>query len=48
MYKNCIEVTFQDVLDSHCGFDASGIDNPNEWLWCKSGTNNIFYPSSKK
>lgn len=41
-------VTFQDVLDSGKTFDASGIDNPNDWLWVFGGVGaQVYYPSQK-
>lgn len=36
------QITFQDVLDSGCAFDASGIDNPNDYKWYK--VKNVYYP----
>jgi hypothetical protein len=37
-----IELTFQDVLDTKKCFDASGIDNPNDYLWYLH--KGVYYP----
>lgn len=37
--------TFEEILKYKNVFDASGIENPNEWLWRR--INNIYYPFKK-
>lgn len=37
-----IELTFKDVLDTKKCFDASGIDEPNDYLWYLH--KDIYYP----
>ena len=40
-------LTFFQVLKRKYVFDASGIDNPHEWLWDRDYNINIYYPTKK-
>ena len=37
-------LTFSKVLKLKVTFDASGIDNPHEWMWGKQGIASVYYP----
>ena len=37
--------TYNEIVNTKTPFDASGIDNPNNYLWVQSGINtNVYYP----
>ena len=38
---------FSEVLSKGYVFDASGIENPNEWWWSKGENINVYYPIEK-
>ena len=38
---------FSEVIAKGCVFDASGIENPNEWWWVKGEVINVYYPTVK-
>ena len=38
---------FSEVLSHGYCFDASGIENPNEWWWSKEEIVNVYYPTIK-
>ena len=40
--------TFQEVLESKNGFDASGIGNPHLWLWELGKHVKVYYPVVRK
>lgn len=40
-------LTFKKLLKKKITFDASGIDNPHEWMWNKMGTTNVYYPAEQ-
>ena len=37
-------LTFSKLLKRKIVFDASGIDNPHEWMWGKSGSTDVYFP----
>ena len=38
-------ITFNEVKKREVIFDASGVENPNEWLWdTHSTTTEVYYP----
>lgn len=38
-------ITWSEVEDNRFTFDASGITNPEMWLWDKNGLTSVYYPS---
>ena len=36
--------TYSELIKKGLVFDASGIDNPNDYLWEKGIFNDVYYP----
>lgn len=39
-----INMTYKEVLKRKLVFDASGIDDPENYVWGKAGVTNVYYP----
>ena len=39
--------TYKQIREKGYIFDASGIDNPYNWLWDNPGITNVYYPVKK-